>query len=111
MFREDLQAKAEEYINFIPEMLEQEVSPMLVDFVIEKYKQRRNYPNSFSEDMIDSDLYGHISTMAMAIVDMLNKIGAEGETAHTENSVTRQYENAYISSSIFSDVLPYVNIY
>lgn len=111
MFRDNLITKVEEYKNFIPEMADDKVNPMLVDFVIEKYKQRRNYPTSFTEEIIENDLNEHLSTMAMAVVDMLNKLGAEGEKSHTENSVTRQYENAYISASLFSDVLPYVNIY
>lgn len=111
MFRDNLITKVEEYINFIPDMQDEKVNPMLVDFVIEKFKQRRNYPSTFTDEIIENDLSEHLSTMAMAIVDMLNKLGAEGEQSHTENSVTRQYESAYISTSIFCDVLPYVNIY
>lgn len=49
--------------------------------------------------------------IAMAVVDLKAKEGAEGETSHSENSISRSYENAYVSSSIFNDVLPYVHFY
>ena len=48
--------------------------------------------------------------MAMAVVDIFVKSGAEGQTSHSENGVNRVYENAYISESVFKDVFPYVNI-
>ena len=52
----------------------------------------------------------HLSTMAMAVVDIFMKSGAEGETSHSENGINRAYENAYISNSVFNDVLPYVKV-
>lgn len=111
MFKDDLTAKVKEYTDFIPEMAGQTVSPMLIDFVIEKYAQHRNYPLSFKDDLKENDMYEHITTIAMAVVDMLNKIGAEGEKSHSENGVSRQYESAYVSTNLFYDVLPYVNIF
>lgn len=53
----------------------------------------------------------HLSTLAMAVVDLKAKEGAEGETSHGENSTTRSYESAYISLSVFSDILPYVHTF
>lgn len=41
---------------------------------------------------------------------MLNKRGAEGQTVHTENGITRQYENADIPSSMFKTVVPHVGV-
>lgn len=38
---------------------------------------------------------------------MLNKRGAEGQTAHTENGITRQYENADIPLSMLKAVTPF----
>ena len=64
-----------------------------------------------SDEKIEKDIEKHISTIAMAVVDLKMKEGAEGETSHSENSTSRTYENAYISSSIFKDVLPYVDTF
>ena len=111
MFKEELTNLIEEYLFASSELDSQIPSEMLIDFVIEKFKQRRNYPARFTDEKIEQDLINHKTTIAMAVVDMYSKIGAEGEKSHTENGVTRQYESAYISSSIFIDVLPYVNIF
>lgn len=106
---DSIREKVTEYFNDIPELKGQEPSKLLIDFVIEKYKQQRNFPSNFTENQIEDDIQRHISTIAMAVVDLKVKEGAEGESSHSENSISRSYENAYISSSIFNDVLPYVH--
>lgn len=37
---------------------------------------------------------------------LLNKRGAEGQTSHTENGITRQYENADVPTSMLRAVTP-----
>lgn len=39
-------------------------------------------------------------------IELISKIGAEGETAHSENGVSRTYENAGISDSLKRRVVP-----
>lgn len=41
---------------------------------------------------------------------MLNKRGAEGQTSHTENGVTRQYESADVPSSMLKEIAPYCGV-
>ena len=41
---------------------------------------------------------------------MLNKRGAEGQTSHTENGITRQYENADIPASMLKAITPYCGV-
>ena len=41
---------------------------------------------------------------------MLNKRGAEGQTSHTENGITRQYENADVPSSMLKSITPYCGV-
>ena len=108
---EKVKAKATAYFEEQQELAGESPSTLLVDFVIEKYKDLRNYPYSFSDEKIEKDIEKHISTISMAVVDLKMKEGAEGETSHSENSTSRTYENAYISSSIFKDVLPYVDTF
>ncbi|MDR0821694.1 MAG: phage head-tail connector protein [Oscillospiraceae bacterium] len=36
-----------------------------------------------------------------------NKRGAEGETSHSENGVSRSYENADVPSSMLKEIVPY----
>lgn len=89
--------------------LGEEPSALSVDFSIEKFKQVRNFPHSYTEEQIAADLSNHFATIAMAVVDLEAKVGGEGETGHTDSGTVRQYENAYISLSLFSDVIPYVD--
>lgn len=105
-----LKEKATLYFSQIEELDGAEPSAMLVDFVIEKYKQHRNFPNHYTDSMIELDMTNHMTTLAMAVVDLYMKIGAEGETSHSEKNIDRVYENAYISESLFSDVMPFVRV-
>lgn len=41
---------------------------------------------------------------------LINKIGAEGETSHSENGVSRTYENASVPDSMLKGVLPFVGV-
>lgn len=41
---------------------------------------------------------------------MLNKRGAEGQTQHTENGISRQYENADVPASMLKAVTPHCGI-
>ena len=41
---------------------------------------------------------------------LLNKRGAEGETAHSENGISRTYENADVPDSMLSDVIPHCGL-
>ena len=41
---------------------------------------------------------------------MLNKRGAEGQTAHSENGISRSYENADVPESMLGSVTPMVGV-
>ena len=40
---------------------------------------------------------------------LLNKRGADGETAHDENGISRRYENASIPDSMLKGVMPFAS--
>lgn len=41
---------------------------------------------------------------------LLNKRGAEGEIAHSENGISRTYENADVPESMLCDVIPHCGL-
>ena len=43
-------------------------------------------------------------------VYLLNKRGAEGETSHSENGITRGYENADVPESMLSEVIQHCGL-
>ncbi len=47
------------------------------------------------------------ATLQIEIATFLyNKLGAEGETSHSENGVSRNYENAHIPESMLNTIVP-----
>ena len=43
-------------------------------------------------------------------VEMFNKRGAEGETAHSENGVSRSYSSANVSEELLREITPKVGV-
>lgn len=52
--------------------------------------------------------YDH--TQVEIAVYLLNKRGAEGQTAHSENGISRTYENADIPASLLREVVPMASV-
>ena len=52
--------------------------------------------------------YGYLQCEIAAY--LLNKRGAEGQTAHSENGVNRSYESADVPESMLSEVTPHVGV-
>ena len=46
----------------------------------------------------------------MIAVDLIQRRGAEGETAHNETGVSRTYRNAYVSNDLLKDITPYAHV-
>lgn len=107
---DDVRAKATTYLSDVDDMADVTPSTMVIDFCIEKFCEKRNYPSTYTNEKKESDIRKHINTIAMAVVDIYMKSGAEGEVSHDENGIRRTYENAYISDSLFSDVLSFAHI-
>lgn len=63
------------------------------------------YQNDVTEVPVQ---YAHLQVEIAAY--MLNKRGAEGQTSHTENGVSRNYENGDIPSSMLKAVIPYCGV-
>lgn len=69
---------------------------------------RRNYgATSWNENKILSDLENYYSTIANIARYDYNQLGAEGESAHTENGIARSYVDR---DSLFKGVHAFVGI-
>lgn len=67
----------------------------------------RRYPYGEQPETLEarySDLQFRIA------LDLYNKIGAEGQTGHSENGVSRTYESSWISQQLLAEVTPYVGV-
>lgn len=67
----------------------------------------RAYP--YDSDVTEVPVqYEHLQ-LEIAIY-MLNKRGAEGQTSHSENGISRSYENADIPKSMLRSITPNVGV-
>lgn len=59
----------------------------------------------------DQELEAQYTGLQLEVaIEIISKIGAEGETAHNENGVSRTYENAGISESLRRRVVPMAKV-
>ena len=76
----------------------------------------RAYPYDDTVDEVPRR-YGYIQCEIAAYIQceiaayLLNKRGAEGQTAHSENGISRSYESADIPESMLSEVTPHVGVF
>lgn len=82
----------------------------IVDFVIEHISNSCHFPKYFSEKDIVSKLSNGKNSLAMACVEIYARSGAEGQTSHSENGISRAYDGTWISSKIYSAFPNYVSI-
>ena len=63
----------------------------------------RRYPCEEPPD----DLEKRYENLQLRIaIELYNKQGAEGESAHSENGISRTYSSAWISEELLSEVTP-----
>lgn len=83
----------------------------IVDYVIEYVSQNCHFPSHFKETNIVADLEKGKNALAMACVDIYAKAGAEGQTGHNENGVSRTYQSSWITFDLISNFPNYVKIF
>ena len=65
----------------------------------------RRYPYGEWPDELESR---YLDLQYRIAIDLYNKTGAEGQTGHTENSISRTWESSWISESLLQEVTPLV---
>lgn len=106
---EYVRQKAKEYVVETGE--EMESFPLsIVDFVIEHVSRGCRFPSYFDEKNIVSDLSKGKNNLAMACAEVYARAGAEGQTSHTENGITRMYDGSWISPRFYGAFPNYVSI-
>lgn len=70
---------------------------------IREVKKARKYPSYYTDEQIDKDLYEYYSNIRNIALYDFNKIGAEFEESHNENSINRNWVER---NKLFNGVLP-----
>ena len=64
----------------------------------------KRYPFGVPENAVVPAMYEHIQLQIA--VELFSKMGAEGQTAHGENGISRSYESADVSPSLLKRIVP-----
>lgn len=70
---------------------------------LREIKKARNYPNYYTQEQINADMYDHYSNIrSLALYDYA-QVGAYGEESHSENSTSRTWADR---RKCFAGVIP-----
>lgn len=100
----------EEFIAKIKSMTTEygvETSDLVVALAIEQFENIRNYPASWSEDKKLTDMDKNKAKIAMAVIEIDSKDGAEGQISHSENGISRTWSDKITA---YKDVIGFANI-
>lgn len=70
---------------------------------IREVKNARKYPRNYTTEQIENDLQNYYSNIRNIALYDYNKIGAEGESSHNENGVSRAYTER---ERLFAGIIP-----
>lgn len=68
---------------------------------------RRAYPFGTGQEFVPEE-YTMVQVEIAAY--LLNKRGAEGQTAHSENGVSRSYEDGDVPASMLRQIIPFAGV-
>lgn len=88
--------------SFNEELLETKVNSAITEI-----KNKRRYPSSYTDDMIATDLGQFQDNIANLALFDYNMVGAQGESSHGENGVSRTYIDR---RRLFSGVIPLASL-
>ncbi len=100
-----------EKITYVKAMTD-ETDETVISVFLEVAKQailNRLYPFE-TEDESRKWLTKYDTTQCRITVYLLNKRGAEGETAHSENGVSRTYSSADIPNALLYEITPFAKV-
>lgn len=90
----------EEFIEEIKAMTTEygvEATSLNITLAIEKFRDLRNYPPSWTDEKILADMQKNKSKIAMAVVELDSKDGMENQTGHSENGYSRTFKDGIIA--------------
>lgn len=93
------------------ETVDDELLLLFVESLVDEYKEKRNYPDYFTEEQIETDVIQYFSRKqtyfsVKVIPAVVGKIGAEWQASHSENGISRTWE----AEGWFVDVIPYCEV-
>lgn len=66
--------------------------------------QSRRYP--FADEWPEDIEPRYVDLQIRIAQDLYNRIGAEGQTSHSENGISRQWGAEWVSSQLLAEIIP-----
>ena len=82
----------------------------LILSMAEKKVLNKRYPFGYSAEQAEKALDTYSDIVMDISIYLYNKRGAEGQTSHSENGISRGYEKAGIPDSFVVDIVPIAKI-
>ena len=73
------------------EAFDANILELKVQNAIREVKRKRNYPASYTTEMIEADLENYYDVIHDLAIYEYNKVGAEGQSLHSEDDVQRSW--------------------
>jgi len=110
----EILAAVQTYLKYTGETVDSDFLSLLVQSVIESYKQQRRYPAGTAEEVIAADVERYFSNKKSVVATqvipaILGKVGAEGQSALIDNQVSRYWANEAFPVYL-PDVVPYCEV-
>ena len=99
-FIADVKSMTTEYLGY-------EANALVIQLAIERFVSLRNYPSSYTDEMKIADMRNNIAKIAMAVVEIDAKDGAENQLSHSENGTSRSYYDGIMA---YKGVIGFANV-
>lgn len=80
-----------EELSETDELFNEKVMLSKIRSAIREVKRARNYPDSYTDEMIESDMSNYYTNIRNLALYDYNSVGSEGEQSHSENGISRSY--------------------
>jgi hypothetical protein len=85
------------------ELFDEKILLSKVRNAIREVKRARNYPASYTDDMVNQDLYDYFSNIRNIALYDYNSVGRDFEATHSENSINLTMTDR---NKLFNGIIP-----
>lgn len=99
------------YCNASGDVIPEDMVELIIERLVAKYVAIKQFPSDWEDTAIQEDVENYFSSnateVAYKVPEIYGRIGAEGETTHTENGITRVFTYGDPFRDAFPQVIPY----
>lgn len=102
------------YTEASGETISDEMVSLVIEMLIEKYASIKSFPADWENFEISDNVNDYFDNnsikIALKIPEIIGRMGAEGETSHSENGVSSTFAHADPLYDAFPDVVQFAHV-